>query len=69
MFLKARAPSKAAVHQEGPSIPDFMRVPEDENSKKAEALKQKLVEELKPTPDMINQVMGNSALLAGRSQR
>lgn len=51
--------------QGGPSIPDFLRVEPDEQTKKLEEVKGKLVNALKPTPESIAQISSNPDLLAG----
>eukprot|EP00798_Chlamydomonas_sp_ICE-L_P014080 gene14080-20030_t len=48
----------------GPNIPDFMRLPPDEQEKKYAEMKSKLQDALKPTPDMINQIGQNPDLLS-----
>jgi|LauGreSBDMM110SN_4_FD.fasta_scaffold114856_1 hypothetical protein len=49
----------------GQAIPDFFRVEPDENSKKMQEIKGKLVTALKPTPDMIAKLGNNPGLLSG----
>lgn len=51
--------------QGGPSIPDFLRVEPDEQTKKLEEVKGKLVNALKPTPESIAQISSNPDLQAG----
>ena len=46
----------------GPTIPDFLKVEPD---KRAGAIKEHIVDVMKPTPDLLNQVQANPALLAG----
>mmetsp|Transcript_9278 Transcript_9278/g.22994 ORF Transcript_9278/g.22994 Transcript_9278/m.22994 type:complete len:213 (-) Transcript_9278:72-710(-) len=49
----------------GAKVPDFMRVEPDEAAKQYEQVRGKLVEALKPTPDMVEGIMRNPDLLAG----
>lgn len=52
----------------GPTIPDFFRVEPDEQAKKMQEMKGKLVTALKPTPEMIEKLGANPGLLSGGSQ-
>lgn len=47
----------------GPAIPDFLRVQPDDDEKKYAAMKKELLDKLKPTPDVVNQIAGNADLL------
>lgn len=49
----------------GPSIPDFLRVEPDEQAKRMQQVKGKLVDALKPTPDMLSKLGTNPGLLSG----
>jgi len=46
-------------------IPDFMRVEPDEEAKKLGEVKQKLVDALKPTPELMKGVAADENLMAG----
>ena len=49
----------------GPAIPDFLRVEPDEQTKRMQEVKGKLVSALQPTPDMISKIGQDPTLLAG----
>lgn len=49
----------------GPAIPDFLRVEPDEQAKRMQEVKGKLVSALQPTPDMIAKIGQDTTLLAG----
>ena len=52
--------------QQGPIIPDFLRVePDAEGAKRIEEFKGKLVEALKPTPEVISSIGKDPRLMAG----
>ena len=56
---------KDKIGRGGPTIPDFFRVEPDEQAKKMQEIKGKLVNALKPTPDMISKLGANPGLLSG----
>ncbi|KAG2499293.1 hypothetical protein HYH03_002871 [Edaphochlamys debaryana] len=49
----------------GPAIPDFLRVEPSEEQQRYEAMKQQLLDTLKPTPDMVQKVGSQPQLMAG----
>ena len=51
----------------GPSIPDFLRVEPDEQMKRLQEVKGKLVSALQPTPEMISKLGKDPTLLSGAS--
>lgn len=54
---------KAGLHRGG--IPDMFRIEPSEQEKQYAKMKEAMVEKLKPTPDMVNQISGNASLLSG----
>ena len=47
------------------SIPSFMRVEQPAGAAALEKVKEKLVHEMRPTPEMVNSIQGNSGLMDG----
>lgn len=47
----------------GPAIPDFMRVEPDEQELRYRALRQEMLDKLKPTPDTVADISKNPELL------
>ena len=58
--IRAKAPGAG-----GKSIPSFMRVDPSESEVALGKMKEKLVAEMKPTPDMIGSIQGDAALMEG----
>ena len=58
-----RAKASSGVGEK--SIPSFLRVDPSESEVALGKMKEKLVEEMKPTPDMINSIQGDSNLMDG----
>ncbi|KXZ56702.1 hypothetical protein GPECTOR_1g632 [Gonium pectorale] len=58
-MIRAKQP-----HTGGPAIPDFLRVEPDEQERRYMAMKNELIEKLKPTPDMVSQIGQDPSLLA-----
>lgn len=48
-------------------IPDMFRIEPSEQEKQYAKMKEAMVEKLKPTPDMVEQISGNASLLSGES--
>ena len=56
---------KDQINNKGPAIPDFLRVEPDEQAKRLQEVKGKLVNALQPTPDMISKLGKDPTLLSG----
>jgi hypothetical protein len=48
-------------------IPDFLRVPPDEQEQRMAAMKTQLLSALQPTPDTVSAVAQDSKLMSGRA--
>lgn len=48
-------------------IPDFLRVPPDEQEQRLAAMKSQLLSALQPTPDTVSAVAQDSKLMSGRT--
>lgn len=59
--IKAQQPQQLGAK----AIPDFLRVPPDEQEQRMAAMKSQLLSALQPTPDTLSAVSHDSTLMAG----
>lgn len=59
-MIRAKQPAQPGG---GPAIPDFLRVEPDEQEIRYRALRQEMLDKLKPTPDTVADISKNPELL------